>query len=144
MLCAIKYYKIMFSKFAYNQHDIDERNYHCEHYPEDCHDEEYYYNEINKQLDERFHIGYMLPICFIDSWSQTKENVNDTTQQTHFLEETQKLWDFAKNNSEFKFKSIDEVLEENAAMRDEIDWLNEIITKNITDLQGKYFPLLDI
>ena len=65
-------------------------------------------------------------------------NKNDTLQQSYFQNETQKLWNFALSSPEFKFKTIDEVLEENFQMREEIDWLNDIITKNITELQGKY------
>ena len=46
--------------------------------------------------------------------------------------------------STLRFNTISEDLEDNVAMRNENDWINDIITKNITDLQGKYFPLLDI
>merc|ERR1719370_2515838 len=79
----------------------------------------------------------MLPIVFIDSFSQTTNNINDTDQQEHFKNETQKLWDFAINSPEFPFKTIEDVLDENYKMRDEIEWLNEVITNNISELTEK-------
>ena len=97
---------------------------------------------MNRQLEERFHIGFELPIVFIDSWSQKEINKDEPIEQDHFKNETKKLWDFAMNHEAFKFKSIDQVLEENEAMRNEIDWLNEMITKNITELQGNMTALL--
>ena len=97
---------------------------------------------MNRQLEERFHIGFELPIVFIDSWSQKEINKDEPSEQEHFKNETKKLWDFAMSHEAFNFKSIDQVLEENEAMRNEIDWLNEIITQNITELQGNMTALL--
>merc|ERR1719436_1401102 len=66
-----------------------------------------------------------LPIVFIDSWAKKPQYENDTTQQSHFEAETQKLWSFGNNTSSFKFKTIDEVLEENAQYEEEIDTLSQ-------------------
>lgn len=41
------------------------------------------------------------------------------------------------SHDRFDFKSIDEVLEENEALRIENKWLKDEVTKNITELQGK-------
>ena len=46
--------------------------------------------------------------------------------------------------SNLRINTISEELEENGAMQNENEWINDIITKNITDLQGKYSPLFDI
>jgi len=129
---------IEISKFSYNQLDIDIRNMTCEAHPDQCRDEKFFYIEINKQLEEKFHIGMNLSIVFVDSFAMLPpDNTNDPVQQEHFKIETDKLWEFAMNSPEFQFKTIDEILEENYAMRDEIAWLNEVITKNISDLTDK-------
>ena len=120
---------------------IDYREMTCELMPDQCKDEAYYYEEINDQLEKRFHIGFKLPIVFIDSWAEADDSKEDETQQLYFQNETQKLWKFAQNTDEFKFKTVDEVLEENQQMKEEIDWLNDIITKNITELQGELLLL---
>ena len=44
--------------------------------------------------------------------------INDTVQQMHWIEETNKLWENAQNGN-FEFKTIDDVLEENAACKEE-------------------------
>ena len=75
-----------------------------------------------------------LPICFIDSFAPLYPE--DATQQMHFKEETDMLWDFAQLSPEFKFKTIDELLLENYLMKEEIKWLNNVITDNITELKG--------
>merc|ERR1712029_791513 len=89
---------------------------------------------MNKQLENRFHIGFELPVVFIDSWSQKKGHEDNPSEQEHFAIETSKLWDFAISHDDFEFKSIDEVLEENEMMRNEIDYLNDIISDNITEI----------
>jgi len=129
---------IEISMFSFQQDVIDLRNMTCEVSPKQCRDEAFFYDGINEQLEEKFHIGMKLPIVFIDSYAMLPPtNINDPVQQEHFKIETDKLWEFASNTPEFQFKTIDEILEENYEMRDEIEWLNEVITKNISDLQGR-------
>ena len=125
------------SKFSYDEDDIEEREYECEKHPDHCKDEAYWINEMNMQLEDKFHIGMEIPVVFIDSWSQKETNKDEPSEQEHFIEETKKLWDFAINHKAFEFKSIDEVLEENEALRIENEWLKDEVTKNITELQGK-------
>merc|ERR1712126_269521 len=48
-----------------------------------------------------------------------------------------KLLDFSNESPEFIFKTVDEVLEENYEMRKEIEWLNEVITNNISELHER-------
>ena len=103
----------------------------CSHHHEMCRDESFYYKETNKQIQDIIHIGFPLPICFIDGWSQTQQHIDDPTEQVHYQEETKKLWDFGQNHADFSFKTIDQLKEEN-------ECLNDIITKNITELQGKH------
>ena len=141
MLATIIRYVILFSKFSYSQAMIDYRQMTCELMPAQCRNEKYYDDEINAQLEERFHIGFRLPICFIDSWAKAINNTDDATQQSHFEMETEKLWEFAQNTDEFQFKTVDEVLEENKQLRDEVDCLNGVIEKNITELQSELLIL---
>merc|ERR1712055_1009954 len=70
-------------------------------------------------------------MVFIDSFARKDTHLDDDVQQQHFKEETNKLWEFAENSPEFKFKTVDEVLEENAIMRDEIICLNGIIDEQL-------------
>ena len=41
---------------------------------------------------------------------------------------------FAKKNPLFNFRGIDDVLEENQKLKEEVQWLNDVITTNISDL----------
>ena len=62
--------------------------------------------------------------------------INDTVQQKHWIEETNKLWENAQNGN-FEFKTIDDVLEENAACKEENENLlqqNEDLNKELTDI----------
>ena len=97
---------------------------------------------MNRQLEEKFHIGMELPVVFIDSWATKEINKDEPSEQEHFTSETKKLWDFATSHQGFEFKSIDEVLEENEALRTENEWLKNEVTKNITELQGNFSRLM--
>ena len=75
--------------------------------------------------------------CFTDSWSQTVGHIDDPTEQEHWTKETGKLWELTSNRtSEFSFRTIDDILEENAAQKEEIRWLNDVITTNISELSN--------
>ena len=71
---------------------------------------------------------------FIDSYSQQPYNKPDQYQQEVFQREVGKLWDYAKSNDEFEFRTIQDVLDENQELKKEIKWLNDVITNNISDL----------
>ena len=58
--------------------------------------------------------------------------INDPVQQKHWIEETNKLWENAQNGN-FEFKTIDDVLEENAACKEE----NENLLQQIEDLNNE-------
>ena len=63
-------------------------------------------------------------------------NINDTVQQQYWIQETEKLWKAAtSNNQTFEFKTIDDVLEENAACKEENLRLNDIIDEDIANLK---------
>jgi len=128
---------IEISKFAYDEYHINKRNETCQAPMPDkleCKNEKVLCTEFNLQLRFHLHLQMTLPCVFIDSYAQKVENLDDPTQQMYFKEETDKLWEFAQNTTEFKFKTIDEVLQENYEMREEIDWLNDIIMYNISQL----------
>merc|ERR1711892_572700 len=126
------------SFWKFDQESIDGRAEECEYYPDSCKDEAWFMREINKELQEKFHIEKDFTFSFIDSWSQTKPNDEDEIQQDHFQEEAGILWDETiSRNSSFVFKGIDDVLDENAEMRERIKWLEEVITNNITMLMSR-------
>merc|ERR1712243_399581 len=122
------------SKFSYKQSKIDERDDECNDPDLPCRDEAFFYNEINKKIEENFHIGMNLSMVFIDSYARRNSSMDDEVQQEHFIAETDKVWNFALNSSEFKFKTIDQVLKENAIMKDELICLNGIIKDDLKNL----------
>jgi len=102
------------------------RNKTCTQSPERCQDEAWFVREFNDQFQEKFGINKNFTFAFIDSWSQASWNIDDPVQQKHWIEGTEKLWESTQNGN-FEFKTIDEVLEENAACKEENENLNEII-----------------
>ena len=91
--------------------------------------------EISRELQEKFSLDQTFTLAFMDSFSQSGPNLNDQVQQEHWQEETAKLWTAATGRNEtFDFKTIDDVLEENAKCKEENDRLNNIIDQNITEL----------
>merc|ERR1719341_3244151 len=106
-------------------------------YPDDCKDEDWFTREVNKQMQEKFGVTKNFTCLFLDSWSQTADNIGDEVQQQHWHLETGKLWNITINREEkFLFKTIDDILEENAEQRKEIKWLNDVITNNISQLNN--------
>ena len=107
----------------------------CANYPDSCKDEAWFRREINAQLKDKFGQDKNFTYCFTDSWSQTVGHIDDPVEQEHWAEETDKLWDVTTNRtSEFSFRTIDDILEENAAQKEQIRWLNDVITNNISEL----------
>jgi len=114
------------SKWSYSEDAINMRNKTCTELPERCQDEAWFEREFNDQFQEKFGINKNFTFAFIDSWSQASWNIDDLVQQKHWIEGTEKLWESTQNGN-FEFKTIDEVLEENAACKEENENLNEII-----------------
>ena len=92
--------------------------------------------EFSSQLKEKFGLTKNFTFAFVDSWSQTINNIDDEVQQPYWIQETEKLWKAATNNNQtFEFKTIDDVLEENAACKEENLRLNDIIDEDIANLK---------
>jgi len=129
------------SFWAYDQDSIEER---CDpYYPEDCKDETWYAQEINKQLQEKFGVNRNFTFVFTDSWSQTKPHIDDPQEQQHWQEETGKLWETTISRPEsFPFMTINDFMDENAKQRAEIKWLNDVITNNISEIH-EHFRILE-
>ena len=96
--------------------------------------EEWLLAELNRQIQERYHIDITLEGVFIDSWSQQPWNINDQDQQDAFNRETSKLWSLSESKDIFEFRTVEDVLEENLELKEEIKWLNDVITENISAL----------
>ena len=76
---------------------------------------------------------------FTDSWSQTPGppgfNTEDPLQQEHWKSETGILWEMTTSREDsFSFMTIDDILEENTRLKVENQWLNDVISSNITHL----------
>ena len=132
------------SKWSYSQVAINTRNMTCTNYPDRCQDEAWFINEFNAQFQEKFGLEKNFTFAFVDSWSQTIPNNEDPVQQMYWKQETDKLWDAATlTNETFPFMSIDDVLEDNAACRDENlllieenSMLNDEIIKEIQNIKS--------
>ena len=127
------------TKWKYSQAAIDERQDMCDHYgdpSEKCKNEAWFIRELSQQLEEKFDVTRNLTFAFMDSYSQAYPGVEDEVQQQHWVEETGKLWTEATGRNEtFDFKTIDEVLEENAACKEEVLRLTDIIDEEIAKLK---------
>jgi len=125
------------SFWAYDESSIMKRNHSGK-------TEEWWTNEMNRQLEEKFHIGMELEAVFIDSWAKQSWNLDDTTQQEAFDRETNKLWSLFSVMPDFEFKGIDDVLEELNECKAEVDCLNEAFKHNLTDLNHKIDQLTTV
>ena len=133
-----KHFNSGVSKWKFSQDAINERNETCQFYPDDCKDEAWFTREFDRQFQDKFGLAKNFSYAFIDSWSQTLPNTEDPTQQQHWIMETDKLWSEATGSDQtFEFKTIDDVLEENARCKQENQRLNDIIDDNITELYSR-------
>ena len=60
---------------------------------------------INQQLRQTYNVPFDLPGVFIDAFYES----DDGYQHFKFLNETQKLWDFANSHEGFPFETIDDI-----------------------------------
>ena len=127
------------TKWPYDQASIDKRQNDCDYFgdpSDDCKNEAWFIRELSNQLEEKFQVERNLTFAFMDSFSQSGPNLNDQTQQSYWIRETMKLWNEATGKNEtFDFKTIDEVLEENAECKEENRKLNQIIQEDIKQLK---------
>ena len=127
------------TKWKYSQTAIDERQADCDYYgdPSDnCKNEAWFIREMSEQFNEKFDLSRNFTFAFMDSFSQAGPAQNDQVQQEHWIEETSKLWTEAtQRNETFDFKTIDDVLEENAACKEENQRLHDIIDEDIANLK---------
>ena len=66
--------------------------------------------DYNRQLKEKLNIPVTLDGVFIDAFATFYPE--DENQQVAFQRETAKLWDFISSKGNFKFKSIQDILDE--------------------------------
>ena len=127
------------TKWPYDQASIDKRQADCDYYgdPSDnCKNEAWFIKELSTQFSDKFDITRDFTFAFMDSYSQAGPAQNDVIQQEHWMEETGKLWTEAtERNETFDFKTIDDVLEENAACQEENLHLRDIIDEEIANLK---------
>ena len=84
---------------------------------------------MNQQLREKFHINCTLEAVFIDSYAKQEWNLDDALQQEAFTQETTKLWNLYSNNSQFEFKTIQDIIDE----LNECKLENQCLTGEIQD-----------
>ena len=91
--------------------------------------------DINDNLMEIAHLDHPLEGIFLDSYATYYQD--DESQQTYFHTYAKQLWETASSKQKFKFHTIEECLDDKEAMENEIRWLNDIITENITQIFNK-------
>ena len=105
-----------------------------------CKNEAWFEQQINTQMCEKLHVCEKnFTFVFADSWSQTPDyNTDDQLQQDHWQTETGKLWEVTTTRAQrFDFQTIDDILEENARHKREIQQLNDVISTDIAQLNQK-------
>jgi len=115
------------SHWAYDPQNIAKRNFTNK-------TEDNFMAEWNQLLRGKFHTEQDLEGVFIDAWSQQPWNLADESQQDAYKRETEKLWTFLGNHEDFPFRTIEDVLKENQALKEEVKWSHDVITNNITQL----------
>jgi len=133
------YVVIGVSFWAYDQDSIDDRKCYEDQPPERCHDEAWFCSEMNDQLREKLNTDRDFKCVFTDSWSQVAGlpdfNTDDQLQQEHWNTETGILWNITTSREEdFSFMTIDDILEENAEMREKIKCLEDVIANDMTQM----------
>merc|ERR1719369_699366 len=86
----------------------------------------------NSIIGAKFHLQHQLRGVFIDAWAQQPWNLQDEDQQIAFRRETGKLLQFMQEQDVFPFRTIEDVLNENQKLKEEVEWLNNVITQNIS------------
>merc|ERR1719312_1903315 len=132
------------SFWPFDQNSIDDRNEKCDpdypYYPDSCKDEAWFCEQMNYQLKNKTSSpsNMNFTCVFTDSWSQTYPHNESLTEQEFWKIETEKLWDITMSRDDvFPFRTIDDILEENARQKAEIKWLNDVITNNISHLVAR-------
>ena len=92
-------------------------------------------NDLNQFLADKFHLSLKLPGTFIDSFAKQSGNLGDQDQQVAFNRETSTLWDFSTAKNMFMFRTVNDLLEDNQKLKGDIQCLNDVIAKEIADLQ---------
>jgi len=134
------YIAVGVSFWKYDQDSIDDRV--CDpNYPQYCKNETWYKNEMTEQMNEKFGLTRNFSFVFTDSWSQTPGppgyNTEDQLQQCYWKQETNKLWNITIDREKpFDFMTVNDLIEINERQKHEIEWLNDVITKNISELRG--------
>ena len=124
------------TKWKMDQDSITDRNNTCQWYPDQCRNEAWLIQEISSQLQEKFQQNRSFTFAFMDSYSQSRPDIDDPVQQEHWIQETNKLWQEATNKNEtFDFLTIDDILEENFKCKQENDRLTDIIDEEISSLK---------
>ena len=100
-----------------------------------CHDEDWFREGVTEEIKKKFNLDDLkLKFAFIDSWAKHPANIGDPLQQIAFERESDILWTFAVNSEEFPFKSIQDVLEENVQLKSRVDFLENLVDFNLTEI----------
>lgn len=103
--------------------------------------EEWKMADMNRQLQEKFHLNKTFDAVFIDSWARQNFSLDDESQQIAYARETAKLWSLFSGLEGFQFKTISDVLEELNQCKQEVDCLTGEIQDDLKELKTKVAAL---
>jgi len=89
-----------------------------------CKNREWYKTEIQNHM-KTLSINDTFDFLFMDSQSQTEDNIEDSAQQVRWRNETEKLWQFAssKLQTPMEFKDVNDILQDNRRLKREVSEL---------------------
>ena len=124
------------SKWEYDEKSIKKRESKCLTGKKSCKDENWFMRNIQHQLETKFHQNKTFEFAFIHSYSQIQWNKDDESEQTHWLEETDKFWSFVKSRElrRFELKGVDDILKDNRRLKREVKYLKDDHEKRIGNL----------
>ena len=138
---------IAVSHWAFDSNSISKRNHTGEN-------ESWFLKKWNDHLKEKFHLKKDLTGVFIDVFKDPQDTDQQAVFQVsfhiirlliyfknltiysknYFQNEIGKLWDFTQQNRTFSFKTIGDALVEIQRLKEEVQWLNDVITTNISEI----------
>jgi len=97
--------------------------------------EELALGQINANIKKISHLDHDLEGVFIDSYAFLEHNQNDETRQSYFKNNTEKLWNIAKNTPVIEFRSMEDIMEDLRVCREQNTCLSEVLETRLKSVE---------